>query len=83
MKGILKELQLAIFISLPHCLGVCGMSPAVLLTILCLGLAGTIKSSDPSLDSEWQDWRIKYNKHYSLVSNMNTIQPDPMKNGPC
>ncbi|XP_032740441.1 cathepsin 8-like isoform X1 [Rattus rattus] len=42
------------------------MSPFVLLTILCLGVARDTQSSDPSLDSEWQEWKIKYDKNYSL-----------------
>ncbi|XP_031214523.1 cathepsin 8-like [Mastomys coucha] len=42
------------------------MGPAVWLAILCLGVAEATQSSDPSLDSEWQAWKIKYNKNYSL-----------------
>lgn len=57
------------------------MGPAIWLAILCLGVAEATQSSDPSLDSEWQAWKIKYNKNYSLVSNMNTVQPDLMQNG--
>lgn len=58
------------------------MGSAVWLAILCLGVAEAIQSSDPSLDFEWQEWKIKYNKIYSLVSNMNTILPDLMENSP-
>ncbi|XP_021071372.1 cathepsin 8 isoform X1 [Mus pahari] len=42
------------------------MGPAVLLAILCLTVAEVTQSSDPSLDSEWQEWKIKYDKNYSL-----------------
>ncbi|XP_051007082.1 cathepsin 8-like isoform X2 [Acomys russatus] len=42
------------------------MDPAVLLAILCLGVALAAESLDPSLDSEWQEWKTKYNKNYSL-----------------
>ncbi|XP_031213967.1 cathepsin 8-like [Mastomys coucha] len=42
------------------------MGSAVWLAILCLGVAEAIQSSDPSLDFEWQEWKIKYNKIYSL-----------------
>ncbi|KAL1765065.1 cathepsin M-like [Sigmodon hispidus] len=42
------------------------MTPVVLLTILCLGAAAAAPSSDPSLDSEWQEWKLKYGKNYSL-----------------
>lgn len=50
------------------------MTLVVFLAILCLGMATAASSSDPSLDSEWQEWKIKYGKNYSLVSNI--------KNGP-
>ncbi|XP_034366556.1 cathepsin 8-like isoform X1 [Arvicanthis niloticus] len=42
------------------------MSLAVFLAILCLGVADATQSSDPSLDSEWQKWKTKYDKSYSL-----------------
>ncbi|NP_001121688.1 cathepsin 8 precursor [Rattus norvegicus] len=42
------------------------MSPVVLLAILCLGVARATQPSDPSLDSEWQEWKTKYEKNYSL-----------------
>ncbi|XP_052012966.1 cathepsin 8-like [Apodemus sylvaticus] len=42
------------------------MGPAVLLALLCLGVSEATQSSDPSLDSEWQEWKIKYDKNYSL-----------------
>ena len=81
VKDILEGLQLAIFISLPYHLGAWGMGPAVLLAILCLGVAEVTQSSDPSLDSEWQEWKRKFNKNYSMVSSMNIIQPDFRENG--
>lgn len=59
------------------------MGPAVLLVLLCLGVTEATESSDPSLDSEWREWKIKYDKNYSLVSNMNTIEPDAMENISC
>ncbi|XP_055457060.1 cathepsin 8-like [Psammomys obesus] len=42
------------------------MTPAVCLAILCLGVASATHSPDPSLNSEWQNWKIKYEKNYSL-----------------
>jgi hypothetical protein len=45
-------------------------------------VAEATPSFDLSLDSEWKEWKIKYVKNYSMVSNMNTIKPDPMENGP-
>ncbi|CAH6795882.1 cathepsin 8 [Phodopus roborovskii] len=42
------------------------MTLVVFLAILCLGVATALPSSDPSLDSEWQEWKIKYGKNYSL-----------------
>ncbi|XP_021071505.1 cathepsin 8-like [Mus pahari] len=42
------------------------MRPAIWLAILCLGVSEAILSSDPSLDSEWKEWKIKYDKKYSM-----------------
>ncbi|XP_050000005.1 cathepsin 8-like isoform X2 [Alexandromys fortis] len=42
------------------------MTLFVFLAILCLGVATAAPSSDHSLDSEWQEWKIKYGKNYSL-----------------
>nr|XP_042134758.1 cathepsin 8-like isoform X2 [Peromyscus maniculatus bairdii] len=42
------------------------MTLFVLLAILCLGVATAAPSSDISLDSEWQEWKTKYGKNYSL-----------------
>lgn len=55
----------------------------VFLNILCWGVATAAPSSDHSLDSKWQEWKIKHGKNYSLVSNINTVQTDPTENGPC
>ncbi|XP_005078489.1 cathepsin 8-like [Mesocricetus auratus] len=41
------------------------MTLDVFLATLCLGVATAASSSDPSLDSEWQEWKIKYGKNYS------------------
>lgn len=59
------------------------MTLFVFLAILCLGVATAAPSSDHSLDSEWQEWKIKYGKNYSLVSNIKTVQSGPTENGPC
>ncbi|XP_034366419.1 cathepsin M-like [Arvicanthis niloticus] len=42
------------------------MTPAVFLAILCLGRASSSPAPDPNLDAEWQRWKIKYGKTYSL-----------------
>ncbi|XP_051007073.1 cathepsin M-like [Acomys russatus] len=42
------------------------MAPAVFLAVLCLGVASSAASPDPSLDAEWQDWKIQHEKNYSL-----------------
>nr|AAO27846.1 cathepsin M [Rattus norvegicus] len=42
------------------------MTPAVLLAILCLRLISSSPAPDPVLDAEWQKWKIKYEKTYSL-----------------
>ncbi|KAM7323071.1 hypothetical protein ACRRTK_018576 [Alexandromys fortis] len=42
------------------------MIPAVFLAVLCLGRASSTPSPDPTLDAEWQQWKIKYGKTYSL-----------------
>ncbi|XP_052013022.1 cathepsin M-like isoform X2 [Apodemus sylvaticus] len=43
------------------------MIPAVFLVILCLGMASSSPEPDPVLDGEWQMWKIKYGKTYSLI----------------
>ncbi|XP_052583936.1 cathepsin J-like isoform X2 [Peromyscus californicus insignis] len=43
------------------------MMPAVFLVILCFGVASGAPALDPSLDAEWQEWKIKYGKSYILV----------------
>jgi len=50
------------------------MTPAVFLAILCLRLISSSPAPDPVLDAEWQKWKIKYEKTYSLVSNFGTVQ---------
>ncbi|XP_052012964.1 cathepsin M [Apodemus sylvaticus] len=42
------------------------MIRAVFLVILCLGTASSSPAPDPVLDAEWQKWKIKYEKTYSL-----------------
>uniref|UniRef100_A0A286YE21 Cathepsin 3 n=1 Tax=Mus musculus TaxID=10090 RepID=A0A286YE21_MOUSE len=42
------------------------MTPAVFLAILWLVMASSSPSPDPILDAEWQKWKIKYGKTYSL-----------------
>ncbi|XP_021036332.1 cathepsin M-like [Mus caroli] len=42
------------------------MTPAVFLAILWLVMASSSPSPDPILDAEWQKWKIKHGKTYSL-----------------
>ncbi|EDL41322.1 mCG12216, isoform CRA_b [Mus musculus] len=42
------------------------MTPAVFLAILWLVMASSSPSPDPILDAEWQKWKIKHGKPYSL-----------------
>ncbi|XP_052584902.1 cathepsin M-like [Peromyscus californicus insignis] len=42
------------------------MIPAVFLAVMCLGVASSTPSLDPILDADWQMWKIKYGKTYSL-----------------
>ncbi|XP_076429642.1 cathepsin R-like isoform X2 [Peromyscus maniculatus bairdii] len=42
------------------------MTSVLFLAILCLGLSSAATAPDPSLDAEWQNWKIKYEKSYSL-----------------
>ncbi|XP_036044490.1 cathepsin J-like isoform X1 [Onychomys torridus] len=42
------------------------MMPALFLVILCFGVASGAPALDPSLDAEWQQWKIKYGKSYIL-----------------
>ncbi|XP_005078486.1 cathepsin J isoform X2 [Mesocricetus auratus] len=46
------------------------MTPAVFLTILCFGVASASPVLDPSLDTEWQVWKTKYEKSYSQVKEL-------------
>ncbi|EDL93849.1 rCG24173 [Rattus norvegicus] len=41
------------------------MTPAVFLVILCLGVVPGASALDLSLDVQWQEWKIKYEKLYS------------------
>ncbi|XP_075827040.1 cathepsin J-like isoform X1 [Microtus pennsylvanicus] len=43
------------------------MTPAIFLTILCLGVVSAAPALDPSLDDEWQEWKMKYEKSYSSL----------------
>lgn len=49
-------------------------------TILCLEMASASPSPDPSLDAEWQEWKRKYEKTYSQVGNILTVQRDLKEN---
>ncbi|XP_057643623.1 cathepsin Q-like isoform X1 [Chionomys nivalis] len=42
------------------------MTPAVFLFVLCLGVGSRVLALDPSLDAEWEEWKILYEKSYSL-----------------
>ncbi|XP_052584447.1 cathepsin R-like isoform X1 [Peromyscus californicus insignis] len=42
------------------------MTSVLFLAILCLGLSSAATAPDPSLDAEWQNWKMKYEKSYSL-----------------
>ena len=53
------------------------MTPAVFLAILWLVMASSSPSPDPILDAEWQKWKIKHGKPYSLVGNFGTVQREP------
>lgn len=50
------------------------MAAVVFIAFLYLGVASGVPVLDSSLDAEWQDWKIKYNKSYSLVGNVKTVQ---------
>ncbi|XP_048207434.1 procathepsin L-like [Perognathus longimembris pacificus] len=41
------------------------MDPCLLLAILCLGMASAAPTFDPSLDTEWTEWKTKYGKSYN------------------
>ncbi|XP_028640025.1 cathepsin Q-like [Grammomys surdaster] len=41
------------------------MTPAVFLVILCLGVVSGVSAFDLSLDVEWEEWKIKYEKSYT------------------
>ncbi|KAK7812034.1 hypothetical protein U0070_018594 [Myodes glareolus] len=53
------------------------MTPVVLLFILCLGVRSHVSALDPSLDAEWEDWKILYEKSYSLVGILETVYKGP------
>ncbi|XP_034366454.1 cathepsin 7-like isoform X1 [Arvicanthis niloticus] len=41
------------------------MTPAVFLTILCLGVTLAVPTPDYNLDAEWEEWKRSYGKTYS------------------
>ena len=50
------------------------MTPVIFLVILCLGFRSGASALDPSLDAEWEEWKILYEKSYSLVGILETVQ---------
>lgn len=48
------------------------MSPTFFLAILCLGVVSCALAFDPSLDAEWHDWKMQYEKSYTMVSKAET-----------
>lgn len=44
-------------------------------------MASAAPSPDPSLDAEWEEWKKKFGKTYSPVSNMGTVQRGLRKKG--
>nr|XP_048303514.1 cathepsin Q-like isoform X1 [Myodes glareolus] len=42
------------------------MTAAIFLVVLCLGFRSSASALDPSLDAEWEEWKILYEKSYSL-----------------
>lgn len=56
---------------------------SVFLFILCLGMTTAVLFPDPSLDAEWDKWKKKFAKSYSLVGSMGTVQRDIRKKGSC
>ncbi|XP_057643581.1 cathepsin Q-like [Chionomys nivalis] len=42
------------------------MTPTIFLVILCLGVRSHVSALDPSLDAEWEEWKMLYEKSYSL-----------------
>ncbi|XP_028749522.1 cathepsin Q-like [Peromyscus leucopus] len=42
------------------------MTSAVFLVILCIGIMSGASAHDPSLDAEWEEWKMDYEKSYSL-----------------
>ncbi|XP_038189989.1 cathepsin Q-like isoform X2 [Arvicola amphibius] len=66
------------------------MTPTIFLVILCLGVRSRVSAHDPSLDAEWEEWKILYEKSYSLEEplrrtvwekNMNMIKLHNGENG--
>lgn len=43
-------------------------------------MASTSSPADSGLDAEWQAWKRKYEKIYSQVSNIKTVQEDLREN---
>ncbi|XP_059118314.1 cathepsin Q-like [Peromyscus eremicus] len=42
------------------------MTSAVFLVILCIRIMSGASAHDPSLDAEWEEWKMDYEKSYSL-----------------
>ncbi|XP_038190030.1 cathepsin R-like isoform X2 [Arvicola amphibius] len=66
------------------------MTPVVFLVILFLGVGSRVLPPDPSLDAEWEEWKILYEKSYSQEEplrrtvwekNMNMIKLHNGENG--
>ncbi|OBS81950.1 hypothetical protein A6R68_24060, partial [Neotoma lepida] len=53
------------------------MTSAVFLVILCLGIMSGSSAHDPSLDAEWEEWKMEYERSYSLVGNLEIVQKGP------
>ena len=53
------------------------MTAAIFLVVLCLGFRSSASALDPSLDAEWEEWKILYEKSYSLVSIQETVWKGP------
>ncbi|XP_036044697.1 cathepsin R-like isoform X2 [Onychomys torridus] len=46
------------------------MTPAFFLAILCLEVASGVLALDSRLDVEWQEWKMKYEKSYSMEEEL-------------
>lgn len=72
-EDIYKCLCSQVLTSLPSP-GAIVMMCTLFLVILCLGVSSVAPTLDPTLDTEWQMWKMEYEKSYSLVSNLRTLQ---------